>query len=65
MKNSETQADVTVARCVEAATALTLRQALSGQGFTVRTVYDRGTHGWRLDVPAVEFNQARQVLGYE
>ena len=65
MKNCETQADVTVASCAEAATALALRQALSGQGFTVRTVYDRSAHCWCLHVPAVEFNQARRVLGCE
>ena len=65
MKNCENQADVTVASCAEAATALALRQALSGQGFTVRTVYDRSAYCWCLHVAAVEFDQARQVLGCE
>jgi|GEM_PF-2877756 len=65
MKNCQTQADVTVASCAEAATALALRKALCGQGFTVHTVYDRSSHCWCLHVPAVEFNQARQVLGCE
>ncbi|MHB1681478.1 MAG: hypothetical protein ACYCYO_01440 [Bacilli bacterium] len=61
----ENKTDATVASFVEATTALTLHQALYGQGFTVHTVYDRSTHCWCLRVPAVEFNQARRVLGCE